>query len=46
VKAKLDRDFLRTIKAKSVTYDILDTEDRGFLARMTPACPPNQSTTN
>lgn len=36
MKAKLDRDFLRTVKAKSVTYDILDREDRGFLARVTP----------
>lgn len=36
MKAKLDRDFLRTVKAKSVTYDILDTEDRGFLVRVTP----------
>lgn len=36
MKAKLDRDFLRTVEPKAVTYDILDTEDRGFLARVTP----------
>ena len=36
MKAKLDREFLRTIRPQAVTYDILDTEDRGFLARVTP----------
>lgn len=36
MKAKLDREFLRTVEPKAVTYDILDTEDRGFLARVTP----------
>lgn len=36
MKAKLDRDYLRTVLPKSITYDILDTEERGFLARVTP----------
>jgi len=36
VKAKLDREFLRSVQPASVTYDILDTEDKGFLARVTP----------
>lgn len=36
MKTKLDRDFLRTAQPEAVTYDILDTEDRGFLARVTP----------
>ena len=36
MKAKLDREFLRTVQPGAVTYDILDTEDRGFLARVTP----------
>lgn len=36
MKAKLDRDLLRTITPQAVTFDILDTDDRGFLARVTP----------
>lgn len=36
MKAKLDRDVLRNVQPKDVTFDILDTEDRGFLARVTP----------
>lgn len=36
MKTKLDREFLRTVQPKDVTFDIWDTEVRGFLARVTP----------
>jgi integrase len=42
MRAKLDRECLRKAEdraandPKAVTYDILDTDDRGFLARVTP----------
>lgn len=37
MKAKLDRPFLRAIAAQKSTFDILDTEQRGFVARVSPS---------
>jgi len=36
VRAKLDRDLLRSLSPKAGTYDILDADLPGFLARVTP----------
>lgn len=35
MKTKITRELLRDISPRSVTFDILDTEQRGFLARVT-----------
>lgn len=37
MKAKITRELLRDIKPQPKTFDILDTEQRGFLARVTPS---------
>lgn len=36
MKTKITRELLRDIEPRSATFDILDTEQRGFLARVTP----------
>ena len=37
MRTKLDRDLLRSLAPKAGTYDILDTDLPGFLARVTPS---------
>ena len=37
MKAKITREQLRDTTPKLVTFDNLDTEQRGFLARITPS---------
>ena len=36
MKTKITRELLRDIERRPATFDILDTEQRGFLARITP----------
>ncbi|NEX63462.1 site-specific integrase [Noviherbaspirillum galbum] len=37
MKTKITRELLRDVKPKQAAFDILDTEVRGFLARITPS---------
>lgn len=37
MKAKITRELLRDITPKLITFDILDSEQRGFLARVSPS---------